>query len=108
MLSLWGKCCDNLREKITDLHPKGKCSTAFNYSCFFTLLLPSGYRNYSSVFIQLNSKASSSSFQTLQTHTVMSAPSVWCQNQKEGSLSPLEYKTAICAFISGLSIHNRV
>ena len=38
MLSLWGKC-DNLREKITDLHPKGKCDT-FTYSFSFALLLP--------------------------------------------------------------------
>ena len=39
MLSLWGKC-DNLREKIIDLHPKGKCDTTFTYSFSFALLLP--------------------------------------------------------------------
>ena len=45
---------------------KVKCSPAVRYSSSFTVILPSGYRNYNSVFIQLNSKASSNAFQTLK------------------------------------------
>lgn len=66
------KNCDNLREKKSLICAKKvKWDPPLLYFSSFTLILHSGYRNYSSAFIHLNSKASLSSFQTLKIHSIV-------------------------------------